>query len=260
MIVRGNYSRQNVVINFAGVLAMLTLARSATAYVLSYLVLMLPTYVLPYFGSNSAVLGMFSSAIRGSLIPMPPWWMHVWCLVALIVLNWLRGHVVNKKYLAVFPFVAAFFDMTPGLSSIPLIPTVMHLIGLVLGAMGVSAIADDELADSKLQSSGTRAAIGVGLMTAAVLLGSIFSMTGLFKKSHVVVPAAVKSEPVKVVMPNAIQTPNAVSQPVSPASAAKPVAMHRPKPLTSQTVNQTQPPQPAAAPTKSEVRYIKIND
>jgi hypothetical protein len=80
-------------------------------------------------------------------------------------------------------------------------------MGLVLGAMGVLAIADGELAESK-----------------------------------------------------AIQTPNAVSQPVSPASAAKPVAMHRPKPLTSQTLNQTQPPQPAAAPTKSEVRYIKIND
>lgn len=239
---------------------MLTLTRSTVAYVLSYLVLMLPTYVLPYFGSNSALLGVMSSAVRGSLLPMPPWWMHVWCLVALIVWNWLRGNVVNKKYLAVFPFIAAFFDMTPGLSSIPLIRTVMHLIGLVLGAMGVAAIAEDETAEAKLQSIGTKGAIGIGLITVCAILGSIFSMTGLFNQfTKPAIPAAVKSEPAKAA---ALQAPNVVSQSPS-VPAAKPTAVHRPRPPVNQNTNQAQAPKPtaaSAAPAKPEVRYIKIND
>lgn len=218
---------------------MLFLARGTIAYVLSYLFLLLPTYVLPYFGSNSAVMGVVSSALRASFLPMPPWWIHAWCLVALIVLNWMRGNLINKKALAVFPVVAAFFDLTPGLSAIPLVPTVMHLIGLVVGAMGVVVLAEGDLAESKQNSLGSKGSIVVGLFTVIALAGSIFSFLGIFQRTHKVLPL---TEP----QPKpAIKRPIASS--VAPRQVAQPTLPAKPTPEQK----------PAAQP---EVRYIKLTD
>lgn len=39
----------------------------------------------------------------------------------------------------IFPVLALVFDLTPGLSLIPLVPTAMHIGALVLGARGSGA-------------------------------------------------------------------------------------------------------------------------
>ena len=39
----------------------------------------------------------------------------------------------------VVPILATVFDLVPGLSAIPLVPTVMHLLAIILGVVGVKA-------------------------------------------------------------------------------------------------------------------------
>ena len=95
---------------------------------------MLLTYVLPYFGSNSSIVNAAGAAVAGRMNPL--FWFHLLLLIGLCVLAWFRGGHIDKKYLVVFPFLALVFDLVPGLSAIPLIPTIMHLLAIVVGVMG----------------------------------------------------------------------------------------------------------------------------
>ena len=40
-----------------------------------------------------------------------------------------------------FPILALGFDLAPGVSSVPLVPTVMHLLAIILGVAGVKQAA-----------------------------------------------------------------------------------------------------------------------
>lgn len=102
-------------------------------FVIAYIILMIPTYVLPYFGSNSAIVGALSAAL--GLGPTPQWWMHMWCLATLIILAWMRGSYAGRAYLPIFPILATVFDLTPVINNIPLVPTTMHLLAIILGVM-----------------------------------------------------------------------------------------------------------------------------
>ena len=103
---------------------------NAVVFVVLYVLFMIPTYVLPYLGSNSAVFaGALAAADRGI---NPAFWAHLAALIALIVFTWFRGALVDRKWLLIFPVLAAVFDLTPGLSVIPLVPTVMHLLAIIL--------------------------------------------------------------------------------------------------------------------------------
>jgi hypothetical protein len=66
--------------------------------------------------------------------------MHLFALFALIGLAWFRGENIDKKWLVIFPCLALIFDLTPILSNIPLVPTVMNLLATILGvaATGIS--------------------------------------------------------------------------------------------------------------------------
>ena len=57
----------------------------------------------------------------------------------MIVLAWSRGANMDKKWLIIFPILGALFDLAPGLSVIPLVPTVMHLLAIVLGVVGAKS-------------------------------------------------------------------------------------------------------------------------
>lgn len=112
------------------------------SFVIIYLLLMFPTYVLPYFGSNSAVVNAGLAAAdamagggNGLNILM---FAHLACLGGLVLISWLRGAVVDKSWLVIFPILAAVFDMVPGLNWIPLIPTGMHLAAIIVGVSSKS--------------------------------------------------------------------------------------------------------------------------
>jgi len=109
------------------------LFNNAAVYVISYLVLMVPTYILPYFGSNSALIGAASAAAGVGSYPL--FWLHAMFLFALCVIAWARGGCVKKNWLAVLPGLATFFDLMPGFSWIPLLPTGLHVAAIITGAV-----------------------------------------------------------------------------------------------------------------------------
>ena len=116
-------------------------------YVLLYLMFLVPTYALPYAGSNAYMTVLSGlEAVRESG-PLPDeaaemfgvaagaFLAHLSCLLALFLLVLA---LVPGKWIAVLPVTAATFDMVPFLNWIPLVPTAMHLLALVLGAKGIS--------------------------------------------------------------------------------------------------------------------------
>lgn len=110
---------------------------NAVVFVILYVLFMLFTYYLPYLGSNSAVVGALGAATDVGV--NPAFWLHLGALVVLIVITWFRGVLVDKKWLIIFPILATVFDLAPTLNLIPLIPTVMHLLAIILGVAGTKA-------------------------------------------------------------------------------------------------------------------------
>ena len=103
-------------------------------FILLYLLFMGPTYILPYLGSNSSVLNATAAAADGPINPLTL--VHLGSMLVLVALTWIRGTLVNRKWLLVFPILAIAFDFLPFLNLIPLVPTVLHLLAMI---MGVSA-------------------------------------------------------------------------------------------------------------------------
>ena len=123
------------------------LLSSGVVYVIVYLIVAIPTYVLPYFGSNSSVLNVFGAAT--GLGALPQFWFHLVALYLLVVVAWIRGGHIGKQWLAIFPVLAAIFDMVPGFSVIPLLPTIFHVLALVLGVSGKLMAVDDAAAGKR---------------------------------------------------------------------------------------------------------------
>lgn len=151
-----------------------SLFRNTLVFVAGYVIFMIPTYLLPWLGSNSTMLNALGAAIGHGMTPQ--WWAHAWCLVMLVLMAWMRGDFIGKKYLPVFPFLAAVFDLTPGLSVIPLIPTALHLAAIILGTKVAEqhSFADSVDMVNGLGSVPRKAGILAGLMTAAAISGSIY--------------------------------------------------------------------------------------
>lgn len=111
---------------------------NTVVFALLYIVFMIPTYILPYFGSNSSFF-ITAWASEGHLSEIPQFLMHITALILLMVITWFRGSLIDKKWLLIFPILAAVFDFIPGLSSIPLVPTIMHLLAIILGVSGTKS-------------------------------------------------------------------------------------------------------------------------
>lgn len=116
-------------------------ASSGTSFVGLYILLALPTYVLPYFGSNSIVMNFAYLATGGGGLVLLL--IHVALLVGLCVLARARGRTVGKPWLVLFPIGAAIFDIVPILSLIPLVPTLFHVCAMALGSSDVRRDPED---------------------------------------------------------------------------------------------------------------------
>lgn len=118
------------------------LTKNTSGFVVLYVLIALVTYILPYFGSNSVMAnaagGVLDAASGGktSMFTHIPFLLHAICLIALCVVSFSRGGWINKKWIVVFPILALFFDLTPLLSSIPFVPSILHILVLVIGATG----------------------------------------------------------------------------------------------------------------------------
>ena len=111
---------------------------NAPVFVVAYIIFMLPTYFLPYGGSNSSILHGMDAAV-GSKALNVAFWLHIGSMLILCFLCWVRGAYVAKGWLIIFPILAIVFDFVPGLSAIPLNPTIMHLLAIILGVVGAKA-------------------------------------------------------------------------------------------------------------------------
>ncbi len=263
---------------------MSALLKNTVFHIIGYLLLMIPTYVLPYFGSNSLLANGLGAALGHG--PMPQWWLHAWALVMLVLLGHVRGQLVGKRYLIAFPLVAAVFDMVPGLSIIPMVPTVMHALAVILGAINPvlqvnTALADDE---APLVPASRTPAIVAGVMSLATVAGSAWftfnvassgaqwsqiltgkpqSASASPKPTPQPAPVTVQApvEPVPHVSATVSTTPESSASPVSPVMAQRAAA----KPVHSKPIAQTAAPHPALKlaqePVQTpKVRYINMND
>lgn len=111
--------------------SLLKFVANTVTYVVAYVLLLAPTYLLPWLGSNSSVLNTAGAASGAGLHPLLL--LHVAFLGALVLLAWARGKYIEKSWLFGLPLAAAFFDIVPGLSLIPLAPTVLHLAAIIVG-------------------------------------------------------------------------------------------------------------------------------
>lgn len=258
---------------------MSSLVKNTVFYVIGYLLLMAPTYVLPYFGSNSLIANGLGATLGHG--PMPQWWLHAWALVMLVLLGHMRGKLVGRRYLMVFPLVAAVFDMVPGLSAIPLVPTVMHFLAIILGAIKPVVVSAAVKGDDDTQAVLTflRPAIVAGMMTVTTVAGSAwfaFNIAGNGKSANKISaskpqPASAHPKPAPAPAPTAVQSPAEPAPPVLPTAQTSATAPDSPvtekraavKPLRSKPMTQATTARPAAKPepaTAPNVRYIYLND
>lgn len=263
------------------------IARNTPAYVVAYVVLMVPTYILPYFGSNSSMVNALSTAM--GMGPTPQWWAHVWCLAMLAVLGWLRGNAIGKAFLPVFPVLAAVFDLTPGLSMIPMAPSLLHLAGIIVGAMGTAAVAGDDAIENTQLVLMRKAKIVAGVATMLAIGGTtLFTVTmsrtakslqGYSKPSEAKAPATMISpaqHPQNASGSNSPANKKAMPSTTPPSASAEGEARSQ-VPQKTATASLSQPPKakhrrtkaqdaPKTAETKSanqekqSIRYIRLND
>lgn len=102
-------------------------------FLLFYLLGMVPTYILPYFGSNSIFKQAFSAGLTGSGVGLTFTALHLGALASCVYVAWARRQVNGKTMLVGLPVIAAVFDLVPVLSMIPLVPTILHIVALVMG-------------------------------------------------------------------------------------------------------------------------------
>ena len=130
----------------------------ATTFVLLYLVVAAPTYLLPFLGSNSFWVKMVASytdelveeakldildtddegtenGMGLSRFIMIVTLMHWACLIGLIVMTFFFA---PRKWVTVLPFMAAFFDKMPGFSLILWVPTIFHVATIVFTTKYIS--------------------------------------------------------------------------------------------------------------------------
>ena len=104
-----------------------------------YILFMIPTYLLPYAGSNSLfVNGMVAGlgSVYEKSTPLSVYagsFAHVACLLLLATFAFFRGKHRGKTWIVVLPVLALIFDFVPGFSLIPLVPTAMHLATIIIG-------------------------------------------------------------------------------------------------------------------------------
>jgi hypothetical protein len=190
--------------------------------------------------------------------------MHFWCLFMLILIGQVRGRLVGKPYLLVFPILALVFDLTPGLSAIPLVPTVMHLLCLILGAISTAPVAN-EGDETPAFTHTARTAAGISILSIA---GMLWFAVGVGSHSKPLAPPppllssseGKNGKATEADAPQAAPAANSnakdTAQPAKPVATASPAAKPHKPPTTPQGQTQTN----AGKAEKPTVRMINIRE
>ena len=110
-----------------------------------YLVTVLATYILPYFGSNSWAGAQLISKSGGNLVYFYFWFtVHTLCYAVMGFLAFKVGKQGNKTWLVTFPILGAIFDLAPTINMIPLVASVLNIVGLVIAFKTLTALKQKE--------------------------------------------------------------------------------------------------------------------
>ncbi|VAX01165.1 hypothetical protein MNBD_GAMMA22-2569 [hydrothermal vent metagenome] len=115
-------------------------------FLILYILFMLPTYLLPFLGSNSTMLNAAGVASGYGL--SPTFWLHLLFLGLLILITGFRAINIAKPWLVLFPILVVIFDFVPLLNSIPLVPTILHLLTIIIGATSSARLTTTAVNDS----------------------------------------------------------------------------------------------------------------
>ncbi len=92
-----------------------------------YSILVIPSYLLPWIGSNSMMANIFSNQARWGF------GVHVLSLTLAVGVSFLRGWQIRKPALGTLALTAMGCDLIPVLNLIPLVPSLFHGLTLLLG-------------------------------------------------------------------------------------------------------------------------------
>lgn len=246
---------------------MARLFKNPVVFIVAYLALMLPTYILPYFGSNSLIINLMGAALTQGMTPQ--WWAHLWFLAMLAVVAHVRGKWVGKPYLLALPGVALVFDLTPVLSAIPLVPTLLHVLTLVLGTIATVVYKNDVDEGTSATSPSFKPA---GWVTIVITLTSLAGMVHFYTGAKKAIP----DKPIASQPPAKIpSTPKVAAEATKPAeapstSSAQPPASPSTNTTKAQKTKSTAAAQAAGSQTAKssgaspapipKVRLININE
>ncbi len=197
--------------------------KNTAVYVALYILLMIPTYILPYFGSNSMLINAFGMAF--GIGPNPQWWVHVWFIVAITVISWGRSEFCTKKWLPIFPVLAGVFDMVPMLNSIPLIPTILNICGIIFG---VTLLSDKS---AVIHPNFRRQMILLGGWSALTVIGIVVKLSTAANISAI--PTATKAPNFAVPTQKSIEPPTVQTAPATPAQQPPTVAVSSAAPTST---------------------------
>ncbi|MDZ4253391.1 MAG: hypothetical protein U1A72_12560 [Sulfuritalea sp.] len=236
---------------------------NAIVFVVTYLILMVPTYVLPYFGSNSSIVNAISAAVGLGMTPQ--WWAHAWSLGMMCLLAWARGGTVGRAWLPVLPALATVFELTPVLNLIPLIPTLLHIGTLLAGFIGSSA--DDREAATTLQPALNRKATRSAIVVTLCAMGGAGLFLFTAKTTATKLRPAAPGTNLAAPTPTRVNPPLATSAPpVEPTSVStgsapeKPPATKAQRPATNRADKVKKETNKPPAATGTTTRYINLND
>ena len=107
---------------------------NATAYVVIYILFMIPTY-LTHVDSSSTI----SSSDLGVNMVTMCLLLHMGSMLMLCYICFIRGKLISKSWLVFIPLIAIAFEFLPALSAIPLVPSVYHLLAIVIGSSATAS-------------------------------------------------------------------------------------------------------------------------
>lgn len=108
---------------------------NTTAFVVIYILLMIPAY-LTYVDSSSTI----SSGSLGINMVSLPLLLHFGSMLMLCYICFIRGKLIGKSWLGFIPLIAIAFEFLPALSAIPLVPSVYHLLAIVIGCFATTTV------------------------------------------------------------------------------------------------------------------------
>ena len=101
-------------------------------FVSSYVFFMMLTYYLAQLGSQSPFLQGLD--VAGASVYNFPFFLHLSAMLILLWICFARGVIIGERWLVLLPMVVFAFEWIPKLSAIPVVPTIYHLLAIVIGA------------------------------------------------------------------------------------------------------------------------------